>query len=247
MFMKPIKLIMMITLSVLMSVNTWAKGEGKPNTLTPKEVSEGWQLLFDGKTFNNWKAYGSDEIPNAWEITDGTIHLLSRKSRNGKKGGDIITVKEFKNFEFYVEWKIAKGSNSGICYLINENDELAMWGTGPEMQILDNKNHPDAKKGKDHNRQAGSLYDMIPANPQNAKAIGEWNSVRIKIKGRKVQHWQNGVMVVSYKLKSKDWKEIKAGSKWAKYDLYGAFKKGHIGLQDHSDDVWFRNIKIRKI
>ena len=172
------------------------------NALTPEEVNSGWKLLFDGKTSTGWRGYNKTEFPKAWEILDGTIHL--KGSGNGEAGavdgGDILYDKKFKDFDLKVEWKISKGGNSGIFYLAQEVPGKEIWRNAPEMQILDNANHPDAMLGKDGNRQAGSLYDLIPAKPQNAKPFDEWNSAEIISYQGTIVHKQNGVTVLEYHL-----------------------------------------------
>jgi len=165
-----------------------------------------------------------------------------------KECGDIIFDKEFQNFTVSLEWKISEGGNSGIFYLGQEELDY-VWMTAPEMQVLDNVNHPDAKLGTDNNRQAGSLYDLIPAKPQNAKPVGEWNKVEITVYKGTVVHTQNGVNVVEYHLWTPEWNELVAGSKFPALnkDWAEVASKGYFGLQDHGDDVWFRNIKLKEL
>jgi hypothetical protein len=220
------------------------------NTLTQSEIEDGWVLLFDGKTPEGWRGYKKDHFPNGWQIVDGTIQCIGsgRGEAGNKEGGDIIYDKEFQNFTLSLEWKISEGGNSGIFYLGQEGPDF-IWKTAPEMQVLDNEKHPDAKLGKDGNRQAGSLYDLIPAKPQNAKPVGEWNQVEITVYKGTVVHKQNGVNVVEYHLWTPEWNELVAGSKFPglNKDWADVATKGYIGLQDHGDDVWFRNIKIKNL
>ena len=228
-----------------------------PNQLSKAEQEEGWELLFDGKTMDHWKGYCKDETPGAWSITeDGTIHIKgSGKGEAGAQdGGDIITKKKYGKFELSLEWKVSKGGNSGIFYLAREicpKDTIPgdpIWKSSPEMQILCNEFHPDAKLGKDGNRQAGSLYDLIPAKPQNSKPHGEWNHVKVTVFKGSVIHWMNGENVVEYHLWTDDWKTMCANSKFKDFpNFIDTATEGHIGLQDHGDDVWFRNIKIRQL
>lgn len=224
----------------------------KQNQLTKEEKADGWMLLFDGKSSDGWRGYGKSEFPSAWSIVDGTLHMTGsgRGEAGARDGGDIIYDKEFQNFHLKLEWKISEGGNSGIFYLGQERDDLDyIWKTAPEMQVLDNERHPDANMGKDGNRQAGSLYDLIPANPQNAKPAGEWNSVEIKVYKGSVWHYQNGEVVVEYHLWTPEWNKMVAGSKFPALNEEWAdvASKGYIGLQDHGDDVWFRNIKIKEL
>lgn len=225
------------------------------NRLSAKEAAAGWELLFDGKSFDKFKGYCKDSVPGAWSVVDGTLHIAGsgQGEAGARNGGDIITKDSFGNFELSLEWKLAKGGNSGIFYLAQEvckdgkKEGQAIWQSSPEMQILDNENHPDAKLGKDGNRQAGSLYDLIPAKPQNAKPAGEWNKVLITVYKGTVIHNQNGENVVEYHLWTDEWKKMVAKSKFKEYKTFvNIAKEGKIGLQDHGDDVWFRNIKIRR-
>lgn len=220
-----------------------------PNQLTKAETDAGWVLLFDGTTSKGWRGVNKDHFPTNWEITDGTLHCkASGKGEAGAEdGGDILYEKEFKNFRLQLEWKIAKGGNSGIFYLGKEGDNRPIWQTAPEMQVLDNENHPDARAGKDGNRMAGSLYDLIPAKPQNAKPAGEWNSIEIEVYNGSVWHRQNNETVLEYHLWTEEWNKLVAGSKFPEYNPNWAkvANQGVIALQDHGDDVWYRNIKIK--
>jgi len=224
----------------------------EPNTLTDKEVEEGWILMFDGESAGKWRGYGKDHFPEAWEIADGTMHMLGsgRGEAGAADGGDILYDQKFSNFDLKLEWKISEGGNSGIFYLGQENTELGpIWRTAPEMQVLDNERHPDANAGKDGNRQAGSLYDLIPAVPQNAKPAGEWNSVEVKVYKGSVWHYMNGEVVLEYHLWTPEWNELVAGSKFPELnpDWANVASEGFIGLQDHGDDVWYRSIKIKEL
>jgi hypothetical protein len=166
----------------------------------------------------------------------------------GGSGGDIITLNKYKDFELELEWKVSEGGNSGIFYLAQELEGKAIYMSAPEMQILDNEKHPDAKLGKDGNRQAGALYDLIPAVPQNAKPAGEWNHVKILVYQGTVVHWMNGENVLEYHLWTDEWKEMVANSKFKDWpEFVNPATEGYIGLQDHGNDVWFRNIKIKEL
>jgi len=222
------------------------------NALTQQEKEEGWILLFDGETSEGWRGYGKDHFPAAWEIVDGTLHIQGsgRGEAGAKDGGDIIYDREFQNFHLKLEWKVSEGGNSGIFYLGQETPEYDyIWKTAPEMQILDNENHPDANAGVDGNRQAGSLYDLYPAKPQNANPAGEWNSAEIKVFKGSVWHIQNGETVVEYHLWTPKWNTDVANSKFPSLNPTWAdvANKGFFGLQDHGDDVWFRNIRIKEL
>lgn len=227
---------------------TLGQNMDKPNTLTQAEIDAGWQLLFDGKSTEHWRGYNKQEFPEGWEVIDGTLHVIGSGRGEAGGGGDIITKKQYGNFELALEWMVSKGGNSGIFYLAKEIPGEPIWKNAPEMQILDNINHPDARLGIQGNRQAGALYDLIPAEPQTAKPAGEWNQVKIMVYKGTVVHWMNGQKVLEYHLWTDDWKNMVANSKFKDYDDFiNTAKIGHIGLQDHGDDVWFRNIKIREL
>lgn len=227
---------------------------------------DGYITIFDGKTFNGWRGYGKDNVPSRWVIEDGCIKFNGSGGGEAQtaEGGDLIFAHKFKNFELELEWKISKGGNSGILYLAQEVTSTDKDGkevlepiyiSAPEFQVLDNANHPDAKLGKDNNRQAASLYDMIPAVPQNAKPFGEWNTAKIMVYKGTVVHGQNGENVLEYHLWTPQWTEMLENSKFSKEKWPLAFEllnncggenhEGFIGLQDHGDDVWYRNIRVK--
>ncbi len=220
------------------------------NALTQAEIDDGWVLLFDGETSTGWTGYRKETFPNGWQIVDGTMNCQGsgRGEAGAVEGGDIVYGKFFSNFHLKLEWKISIGGNSGIFYLGQDTHDY-IWKTAPEMQVLDNENHPDAAAGIAGNRQAGALYDLIPADPQNTKPAGEWNSVEIKVYKGSVWHYQNGEVVLEYHLWTPEWNEMVAGSKFPKLnpDWANVASEGLIGLQDHGDDVWYRSIKIKEL
>lgn len=222
-----------------------------PNTLSASEQGDGWILLFDGTTSQGWRGVNKDHFPTGWEIADGTLHCIGsgRGEAGAEDGGDILYDKEFGNFRLKIDWKISEGGNSGIFYLGKEVADWPIWKTAPEFQVLDNDRHPDALLGIDGNRKAGSLYDLIPANPQNTKPAGEWNTVEIMVYKGTVVHWQNGEKILEYHLWTEDWNNLVAGSKFPELnpDWARIAEKGYIALQDHGDDVWYRNIKIKEM
>lgn len=243
-------LVLLIAVSCKITGKQKAKDElaTGPNTLTQEEIDEGWVLLFDGKSPDQWRAYGKEHFPTGWEVVDGTIHVIGSGRGEAGDGGDIISIHKYKNFTLDLEWKVDTGANSGIFYLAQEVEDEPIWKSSPEMQILDNTNHPDAVLGIQGNRQAGALYDLVPAVPQTAKGPGEWNNVRIMVYNGTVVHWMNGEKVLEYHLWTDDWKDMCANSKFKDYELFvNTAEEGHIGLQDHGDDVWFRNIKIKEM
>lgn len=222
------------------------------NQLTKEEKAEGWVLLFNGENTDGWRNYNKTTFPGGWVIDDEALMCQGsgRGEAGAKEGGDILFDKEFSNFHLKLDWKISEGGNSGIFYLGQESlDFDAIWKTAPEMQVLDNEKHPDSFLGVDGNRKAGSLYDLIPAIPQNAKTVGEWNSVEIICYKGTVVHKMNGETVLEYHLWTPEWNEMVADSKFPALNENWAdiASKGYIGLQDHGDDVWFRNIKIKEL
>lgn len=217
------------------------------NTLSDQEKQEGFVLLFDGSSSDGWRGYKKDKFPARWIIEDGTLHF--NPDATGSRG-DIIYDKMFSNFHLKIEWKIAEGGNSGIFYLGAESDEFgAIYATAPEMQVLDNERHPDAKLGTNGNRKSGSLYDLIPADPQNFKGAGEWNTAEVICKNGHVIHMQNGAVVVQYDYGTQMWESLVARSKFPGINpnWVNLQKEGYIGLQDHGNHVWFRNIKIKEL
>ncbi|BDD12484.1 glycosyl hydrolase (plasmid) [Fulvitalea axinellae] len=221
--------------------------EASMNALSEAEAEQGWELLFDGKTTAGWRGHNKDKFPEkGWVIDNGTLHCIGSGHGEAGGGGDIIFDKKFDNFELSLEWKLQKGGNSGIFYLAREDEGQPIWKSAPEMQVLD-PGHIDWNLGTDGNRRAGSLYDLISAQPQNMKS-GDWNKVKITVFKGTVVHNMNGKNVLEYHLWTEDWKNMVLNSKFKSYDTFlNVAKSGYIGLQDHGDDVWYRNIKIRKM
>jgi hypothetical protein len=210
------------------------------NTLTDKEKAGGWKLLFDGKSTKGWHKYKGKEIGDRWKVVDGTLAL---KHKDGKEGGDIVTDDAFDSFELSIEWKVTPGANSGIMYRVEESEDSPGF-TGPEYQILDNAKHPDGRKQE---TSAASCYALYAPTEDATKPVGEWNLARIVVKGDHVEHWLNGKKVVAYEFGNDDWNQRVAASKFKEWKKFGAIKKGAIDLQDHGDDVAYRNIKIRAL
>jgi len=209
----------------------------------------GWVTLFDGTNTNGWRGYDSTAFPSqGWVIDGDALKCVgSGEGEAGGRGGDIIYDKKFKDFDLTLEWKISEGGNSGIFYLAEEIPGEPIWKSAPEYQVLDNERHPDAKLGKDGDRMAGSLYDLIPANPQNAKPAGEWNTAEIMVYQGTVVHKMNGETVVEYHIGTPDFVNMIANSKFKDFPEFGKYREGFIGLQDHGNDVWYRNIKIKDL
>ena len=229
-----------------------------PNTLTDKEKKEGWTLLFDGKTMTGWRQCNGTEMPDAWVIEDDAVRVITREEKRAKaepgttrfRAADILYgAKKFKNFELSIDWKVGKGGNSGIFYYVTEVPGEPIYIAAPEVQILDNWNAGDNKLT---NHLAGSLYDMLPALPSNAKPHTEWNTIVIRVKDGHVTHTQNGEKVCEYTIWTPEWDELIANSKFKDWEHLqpgvGPAKEGYIGLQDHNDfGCSFRNIKIREL
>lgn len=218
------------------------------NQLTQDEKKGGWHLLFDGKTTNGWHKYGGEKVGSAWKIKEDYLFLdtTSKEDWQVKGGGDIVTDEEYENYHLQLEWKIAKAGNSGIIFFINEDKTKYNWPweTGPEMQILDNEGHEDARIVR---HRAGDLYDLISCSKETVKPYGEWNLAEIKCVNGKLDFFLNGENVVSTTLWDGNWRKLVAGSKFRNMPGFGIYKKGRIGLQDHGNEVCFRNIKIRKL
>ncbi|MFC2089488.1 DUF1080 domain-containing protein [Bacteroidota bacterium] len=256
-FKLPVRLfaIALVSTTVLVSCGSsskMGKSKGAPNALTAEEKEQGFELLFDGKSTDGWRGYMKDDFPKGWIIEDGALKCngSGRGEAGSADGGDIVYNKKFSNFTLRLEWKISEGGNSGIFYLGQEDPKWeTIWRTAPELQVLDNDRHPDAMLGKDGNRKAGSLYDLIPAKPQNANPAGEWNTTEITVYKGTVVHKQNGEIVLEYHLWTPDWNELVADSKFPGLnpDWANVASEGFIGLQDHGDDVWYRSIRIREL
>jgi 3-keto-disaccharide hydrolase len=224
-----------------------AASDAAPNTLTAAEKAAGWKLLFDGKTTNGWRGFHADAFPaQGWAVEDGAIKRIGKGEKPGS-GGDIITTDEYADFELSLDWKLSPGGNSGLKYLIVEGPGTSHAGVGYEMQILDDERHPDAKLGVNGDRTAGALYDLIPPSTHAARPIGEWNQARLVVRGRHVEHWLNGQRVVQFEIGSPEMKTLIARSKYKDIKGFGDATKGHILLQDHGDEVSFRNIKLRQL
>jgi len=219
------------------------------NKLTEKEKKEGWVILFNGQNFDGWRQCNGTAMPKNWLIDDNTMKVFTGEGKHPGQGsdGDILYPgKKFKNFELSVDWKASKMANSGIFYNVREVPGKPIYYAAPEIQVLDNV---DASDNKLPSHLAGSLYDILPADPKTVKPTGEWNTIVIHVKDGKVTHTQNGVKVVEYTLWTPEWDAMVAKSKFKDFPGWteGISKDGYIGLQDHGFPVWFRNIKIREL
>ena len=213
-----------------------AEDQDAMNTLSEKERAEGWRLLFDGRSLEGWRGYNMDGLPGGWSVEDG---LLVRSG----PGGDIITDEQFEDFELVLDWRVEEAGNSGVFYRAAEGEEW-IYHSAPEMQVLDDAGHRD---GRNPVTSAGSNYGLNPAPRGVVRPAGEWNRARIVVEGSSVEHWLNGTKVVDYELGSPEWEDAVRGSKFVEWPAYGRAPRGHIGLQDHGDRVYFRNLKIREI
>lgn len=238
------KKIILIGIGLLLTLICTAPMTHAQNALTDEEKEEGWNLLFDGESTDEWRVYNGDTFPeSSWIVEDNVLTFKP----GGEGGKDIITREKYENFILKLEWKIAEGGNSGIFYKVMEQPNQAIYWSAPEFQLLDNENHPDAERGENGNRKSASLYDLLPADPQNANPYGEWNSAKIVVDGSHVEHWQNGSKVLEFEMWTPEWYEMIRNSKFREHPEFGDAREGHIGLQDHGDKVSFRNIKIRSL
>jgi hypothetical protein len=215
-------------------------------------MDDGWISLFDGKTTNGWHTYGKTSIGRSWKVDDGALHLdaASKKGFQTEEGGDIVTNDEFENFDLKLEWKISPKGNSGVIFYIHEDAAQYQypWQTGPEMQVLDNgtpttPGHPD---GKLYTHRAGDLYDLL-ASKEAIKPVGEWNQAEIVANKGKLDFYLNGEHTLSTNMWDDNWRQMVAISKFKDMSGFSTYKKGRIALQDHGNDVWFRNIRIKKL
>lgn len=221
----------------------------KPNSLSSRERKAGWILLFNGKDFSGWRQYNGTSMPANWIIEDDAMKVFTAEGKNPGQmaGGDILYIqKQFADFELSIDWKASKMANSGIFYNVKERPGQPIYYSAPEVQVLDNV---DATDNKIDSHLAGSLYDILPADPKTVNPAGEWNTIIIRMEKGKVTHIQNGVKVVEYTLWTPEWDNYVANSKFKDFPGWqeGIPREGYIGLQDHGYPVWFRNIKIREL
>ena len=229
---------------------TGSRAEGEPasgddaamqttsNQLTAEEAAEGFELLFDGESLDAWRGFQMEDVPGSWSAIDGALAFTP-----GVGGGTLITRDTYTDFDLRLEWKVGPAGNSGVFFGISEDTESA-FQSGPELQVLDNAGHYD---GGNPLTSAGSNYGLHPPAEDVTRPVGEWNEVRIVRHGNQVVHWLNGARIVEYEIGSDEWEALVAGSKFVQWPDYGRHHEGHLGLQDHGDPVWYRNIRIRRL
>jgi hypothetical protein len=242
------KNLFVLTLAIVFAFSNSFSAE-KVNKLTRKEKKAGWVLLFNGIDFSGWRQCNGTAMPANWKIEDDAMKVFTApdKKPGSGAGGDILySPKKYRNFELSIDWKTEKMGNSGIFYNVREVPGKPIYYAAPEVQVLDNV---DATDNKIASHLAGSLYDMIAADPKTVKPAGDWNTIVIKVNNGKVIHTQNGVEVCSYTLWTPEWDAMVAKSKFKNFPGFteGIAKEGYIGLQDHGYAIWFRNIKIREL
>ena len=218
------------------------------NKLSKQEKNEGWQLVFNGKSTHGWHSYGKTDPGNEWKVEDGTIHL-DASTKNAERG-DLVTNDTYGNFDLKLDWKISEKGNSGIIFYVNDDPEKykETYITGIEMQVLDNgtPTRPGQPDGKIYTHRAGDLYDLL-ASKEVANPLGEWNHVEIKSVNGQLDFYMNGQHTLSTHLWDDNWKKMVAISKFKYMPAFGTFIKGNIALQDHGDDVWYKNIRIKSL
>jgi hypothetical protein len=247
--MKKLFLLAAVMLSTGIQLNAYAAFSPKQNdtgmnALTKQEIAQGWMLLFDGKTMNGWRTY-QNKPQTSWYVSKGVLGCKYDTS-HAYQHADLITDKQYGNFELALDWKIESRANSGILYMVNERYEYPYY-SGPEYQLLDDNFYlTDPKEHIHASQKSGANYDMDAPAADALKPTGEWNHTVIKVNNGHVEHWLNGQKTAEYEIGSASWKEHKANSKWKDVEGYAANQTGHIDLQDHGGGVSFKNIKIRE-
>lgn len=215
----------------------------RDNTLTDSELAEGWELLFDGQSMDNWRVYNSDTLMG-WSVEEDAMVALGEGGLHGD-GADIITKTEYENFELSLDWKISPGGNSGIFFNVVEHpDNDAVYVTGPEYQLVDDIGFATPLE---ESQRSGANYAMHAPMKSVAMPAGEYNHSRLRVENGHVTHWLNGEKVVEYDMWTPEWDSLRMAGKWKDFPAYGQARKGYIALQDHGNKIWFKNIKIKKL
>ncbi|HVT83954.1 MAG TPA: DUF1080 domain-containing protein [Chitinophagaceae bacterium] len=234
------KIVLFIFTLLGFSVASFA--QQKDNTLSAAEKKAGWKLLFDGKTLNGWRMY-QNKPADSWLAKDGNLYCKGSTTDKSDKQADIITTDQYGDFELSIEWKISPQGNSGILYHVTEEYD-ASYLSGPEYQLIDDDGYPE--KLEDW-QKTGADYAMYTTSSRPTKPVGQYNLTKIVVKGAHREYWLNGVKVVEFEAWTDDWYKRKAAGKWKDAPGYGMAKTGYICLQDHGSEMWFKNIKIRKL
>jgi hypothetical protein len=236
-------LILIATTLPLLTGPSRAGAEPAPNQLSPEERKEGWELLFDGKTIDRWRGYQkADMAGQRWIAKDGCLAVPPNDGKDTRGARDIVSVKRYQNFDLRWEWRISPGGNSGLKYLVTEDRPIAF---GHEYQIIDDSKHPDAQKRD--NRRTGSFYDVLPAPTAKPHPAGTFNQSRVLLQGNHVEHWLNGSKILEYELDTPALRAAIATSKFKDLEGFDKPKLAHILIQDHGDNVCYRNLKIRPL
>ena len=212
------------------------------NNLAKIEKDAGYKLLFDGRSLKGWRTY-QNKPADSWSVVNGVLYCKGSSTDKSDRRADMITTGQFENFDLSLDWKISPQGNSGIIYMATEEFPAA-YLSGPEYQIIDDKNFPSQLEDW---QKTGANYAMNPAPTAAPNPVGEWNTTRIVVNKGHVEHWLNGKKIVKYEIGSEDWKKNKMNGKWKDAKGYGMAKKGHIALQDHGSEAWFKNIKIKEL
>jgi hypothetical protein len=236
--MKPILFLALVVLSSSCSETKKATD----NNMAQSETGQGYKSLFDGKTMTGWRTY-QNKPADSWMVKDGTLYCKGSTTDKSDRRADLITTEEFENFDLSLDWKISPKGNSGIMYMVTEQYPAA-YLSGPEYQIIDDKNFPEKLETW---QMTGANYAMDPAPTAAPNPPGEWNHARIVVNRGHVEHWLNGKKIVDYQLWTEDWKQKKLAGKWKDAEGYGMSKRGHIALQDHGSEAWFKNIRIKDL
>ena len=247
------KCIALLSIFLLVAAGCKEKGKESPSETPDKAMAESqmendWIVLFDGSSFEGWKGYNQDEVPDAWKLEDGAMVFYPPAEKPEGANYNLVTTDTYGDFVLSLEWRIGEGGNSGVFWGVAELEKFGQpYQSGPEIQVLDNEKHPDARNGTTH--QAGALYDMVAPSEDVTRPVGEWNTMELTIDyaGASGKVVLNGTEIVSFPLGDQAWDAMVADSKFAGWEGFGAYPNGKIGLQDHGDPVAYRNIKIKPL